>query len=138
MKAVDTNLLIYINDPRDPIKQEIAASLVANLTEGILLWQVACEYLAASRKLEPFGYNRTQAYQYIRDLQQVWYTALPTWSVIERAQSLISRFNLSHWDSLIVAACLEASVQTLYMEDLGYSNIDGLEVINPFITVQPG
>jgi predicted nucleic acid-binding protein len=137
MKAVDTNLLIYINDPRDPIKQEIAASLVANLTEGILLWQVACEYLAASRKLEPFGYNRTQAYQYIRDLQQVWYTALPTWSVIERAQSLISRFNLSHWDSLIVAACLEASVQTLYTEDLGYSNIDGLEVINPFITVQP-
>ncbi|ELS46026.1 hypothetical protein C789_4169 [Microcystis aeruginosa FACHB-905 = DIANCHI905] len=37
-------------------KQAIAASLVANLTEGVLIWQVACEYLAASRKLEPFGY----------------------------------------------------------------------------------
>ena len=69
MNAVDTNVLIYVNDLRDPGKQEIAASLVTNLTEGVLIWQVACEYLAASRKLEPLGYDRAQAYQYIRDLQ---------------------------------------------------------------------
>ncbi|KDR59087.1 hypothetical protein APPUASWS_001250 [Arthrospira platensis str. Paraca] len=25
---------------------------------AVLLWQVACEYLAASRKLEPLGYDR--------------------------------------------------------------------------------
>jgi predicted nucleic acid-binding protein len=56
MNAVDTNVLIYVNDSRYPSEQAIAASLVANLTEGVLIWQVACEYLAASRKLEPFGY----------------------------------------------------------------------------------
>lgn len=132
MNAVDTNILIYVNDSRDPAKQEIAVSLVSALTDGILLWQVACEYLAASRKLEPLGYDRAQAYQYIRDLRQVWYTALPTWSVIDRAESLINRFSLSHWDSMIIAACLEANVQTLYTEDLGYSNIDGLQIVNPF------
>ncbi len=38
---------------------------------SVLLWQVASEYLAASRKLEPLGYDKTQAYQYVRDLQQV-------------------------------------------------------------------
>ena len=69
MNAVDTNVLIYVNDSRYPSEQAIAASLVANLTEGVLIWQVACEYLAASRKLEPFAYDRAQAYQYIRDLQ---------------------------------------------------------------------
>jgi predicted nucleic acid-binding protein len=132
MNTVDTNILIYVNDPRDPVKQGIAVSLVSALTEGVLLWQVASEYLAASRKLEPLGYDRAQAYQYIRDLQQVWYTALPTWSVIDRAENLMSRFSLSHWDSMIVAACLEASVQTLYSEDFGYSNIDGLRIVNPF------
>jgi len=132
MNAVDTNILIYVNDPRDSVKQETAASLVSNLTEGILLWQVACEYLAASRKLESLGYDRAQAYQYIRDLQQVWYTALPTWNVIDRAENLMSRFNLSHWDSMIIAACLEANVHTLYTGDLGYSSIDGLEIVNPF------
>ncbi|KGF73172.1 hypothetical protein DO97_02360 [Neosynechococcus sphagnicola sy1] len=132
MNAVDTNILIYVNDPRDPVKQGVAIALVSALTEGVLLWQVACEYLAASRKLESLGYNRAQAYQYIRDLQQVWYTALPTWSVIDRAENLMSHFNLSHWDSMIIAACLEADTHTLYTEDLGYSSIDGLKIVNPF------
>ena len=132
MNAVDTNSLIYVNDPRDSVMQQAAAYLVSNLTEGILLWQVACEYLAVSRKLESLGYDRAQAYQNIRDLQQVWYTALPTWSMIDRAENLMSRFNLSHWDSMIIAACLEANVHTLYTEDLGYSSIDGLKIVNPF------
>ncbi len=132
MNAVDTNILMYVNDLRDPGKQAIAASLVASLTDGVLIWQVACEYLAASRKLEPFGYDRAQAYQYIRDLQQVWYTVLPTWAILDRAEDLMSRFRLSYWDSMMVAACLEANVETLYTEDFGYSNIDGLQIVNLF------
>ncbi len=132
MNAVDTNILIYVNDLRDTAKQVIAASLVSTLTDGVLIWQVACEYLAASRKLESLGYDRAQAYQYIRDLQQVWYTALPTWLVIDRAEDLMSRFSLSHWDSMIVSACLEANVETLYTEDFGYSDLDGLKIVNPF------
>jgi predicted nucleic acid-binding protein len=135
MNAADTNILIYVNDPRDLVKQAIAVSLVSSLTDGVLIWQVACEYLAASRKLESLGYDRVQAYRYIRDLQQVWYTALPTWSVIDRAEDLMSRFSLSHWDSMVVAACLEANVQTLYTEDFGYATIDGLKIINPFKTL---
>ena len=134
MNAVDTNILIYVNDPRDPVKQEVATSLISDLTDNVLLWQVACEYLAASRKLESLGYDRVQAYQYIRDLQLVWYTALPTWSMIDGAENLMSRFSLSHWDSMMIAACLEANVQTLYTEDLGYSSIDGLGIVNPFKT----
>ena len=132
MNAVDTNILIYVHDPRDANKQEIAAALVSNLIDGILIWQVACEYLAASRKLELLGYDKSQAYQYIRDLQQVWYTALPTWNIIDRAEELMKRFSLSHWDSMIIAACLEVNVQTLYTEDFGYEVIDDLKIINPF------
>ncbi len=49
MNAVETNVLIYVNDSRDRNKQAIAASLLAGLTEGVLIWQVACEYLAARR-----------------------------------------------------------------------------------------
>ncbi|BAZ11026.1 hypothetical protein NIES4071_28500 [Calothrix sp. NIES-4071] len=47
MNAVDTNILIYVNDPRDTIKQAKASSLISNLTDGVLLWQVACEILDA-------------------------------------------------------------------------------------------
>jgi predicted nucleic acid-binding protein len=53
-------------------------------------------------------------------------------NVINRAEDLISRFSLSHWDSMVVAAYLEANVQTLYTEDFGYISIDGLKIVNPF------
>ena len=55
MHAVDTNVLIYAHAPRDAAKQTMAVSLIQSLTPGVLLWQVACEYLSASRKLEPTG-----------------------------------------------------------------------------------
>jgi len=35
MNAVDTNILIYVNDPRNPDKQAVAASLIPSLTEGV-------------------------------------------------------------------------------------------------------
>jgi predicted nucleic acid-binding protein len=71
MNAVDTNILLYVHDPGDLTKQATAASLVQSLTDGVLLWQVACEYLAASRRLEALGYRRSQAWEGIRDLRRV-------------------------------------------------------------------
>ena len=62
MTAVDTNILFYAHDPRDIRKRDIAVELIASLHDtGVLLWQVGCEYLAVSRKLETFGYSRAQA-----------------------------------------------------------------------------
>jgi hypothetical protein len=49
MNAVDTNILLYVHDPRDPAKQAAAVSLLQSFSDGVLLWQVACEYLAASQ-----------------------------------------------------------------------------------------
>ncbi len=48
MNAVDTNILIYTHDPRDEVKQAVAVALVGTLPDGVLLWQVACEYVAAA------------------------------------------------------------------------------------------
>lgn len=47
MNAVDTNVLIYVHDPRDREKQATADALVRSLIDGVLLWQVACEFIAA-------------------------------------------------------------------------------------------
>jgi predicted nucleic acid-binding protein len=132
MNAVDTNILLYIHDPRDPTKQARAAALVRSLTDAVLLWQVACEYMAASRKLEPFGYSRAQAWQDIRDLRRVWTTLLPSWSLLDEVERLQSSYSLSTWDALAIAACLQSGVQRLYTEDFSaYPRIDGLEILNP-------
>jgi len=89
MRAVDTNVLIYAHDPRDTTKQEIAIALIESLTNGVLLWQVAYEYLSASHKLAALGYNREAAWQDIQDLRLVWRTILPTWQVQDTAADLL-------------------------------------------------
>jgi hypothetical protein len=40
MTGVDTNILLYAKDPRDLRKQQIAASLIPTLTDGVLFWKV--------------------------------------------------------------------------------------------------
>lgn len=111
MNAVDTNILIYTHDSREPTKKAKASALLASLTDGVLLWQVACEYVAAIRKLEPLGYSSLDALADVGDMRSSWTTKLPTWKVMERAQNLIERYSLSYWDAMIVAACLEAGVK---------------------------
>ena len=49
MNALDTNVLVYAHDTRDPQKQATALSLIQSQDNGVFLWQVACEYLASSR-----------------------------------------------------------------------------------------
>lgn len=133
MNALDTNVLIYAHDPRDPVKQAVAVSLIQSLVDGALLWQVACEYLAASRKLEPLGYNRVQAWQDIRDLRQVWTTILPKWDLLDEVERLSRNFSLSFWDAMIIGACLQEGVARLYSEDFdAYHKVDTLEIVNPF------
>lgn len=133
MNAVDTNVLIYVHDRRSPAKQAIAESLVQSLPDAVLLWQVACEYIAASRKLENLGYSREQAWHYLRELQMLWTTKLPSWDVMDRAEALSQKYSLSFWDALLIAACLEGGVTRLYSEDFDASaQSEGLEIINPF------
>jgi predicted nucleic acid-binding protein len=135
MNAVDTNVLIYAHDPRDPIKQNKAVELIDTLNDGVLLWQVACEYVAASRKLAAFGLNQQRALADLGRLRRKWRPVVSQWAVLDRAESLMSSGNLSFWDALIVAACVENGVTQLYSEDLDASTsaITGVAIINPFL-----
>jgi predicted nucleic acid-binding protein len=58
-----------------------------------------------------------------------------TADTIREAVRLAVRYQLSHWDSLIVAAALLADCETLYSEDLQHRQVfdDRLTVINPFV-----
>jgi hypothetical protein len=57
MIAVDTNVLIYACDQAGPRRQKIALDLITSVPDGVLLWQVACEFLSASRKLSTQGFT---------------------------------------------------------------------------------
>ena len=135
MNAVDTNVLIYAHDPRDPVKQAVARDLINDMEDGTLLWQVACEFLAASRKLVVVEFSLDLAFDEIKKFRSIWTFQIPNAAVFDRLENLRSRFSLSTWDSLLIAAGLEAGIDRLYTEDFSaYPNIDGMEIVNPFAT----
>ena len=55
-------------------------------------------------------------------------------SLIIKAVTLRRRFQLSHWDSTIIAAAIECDCSTLFSADLSHGQkFDDLEVVNPFL-----
>ena len=135
MTAVDTNILFYAHDSRDQRKQQIAVDLMRSLTDAALLWQVACEYLWASRKLEPQGFSYPDALADVSGLRHAWTPVSPSWSVLDRLPALRAQ-GFSHWDSLLIGTCLEAGVDRLMSEDFReIRRVEALEIVNPFEVV---
>ena len=137
MNAVDTNVLVYAIDSSEPTKQAQAIDLLNELipsSTSLLLWQVAGEYLSCLRRFAAAGrFPHSDIEADMLDLLSMFPLVLPTEGVIPRSLSLTSRYSLSHWDSMLIAACIEAGIDTLYSEDLDAGmTYDSVSIINPF------
>jgi predicted nucleic acid-binding protein len=132
MIAFDTNILIYTYDQTDLRRKRIATDLLKNTRDGVLLWQVACEFISASRKLTQQGLTADQAWDYLSRQLRVFPLVTPTMGVLGRARKLHADAGCSFWDAMIFAACLEAGVERIYSEDLPGCPVRGLEIVNPF------
>jgi predicted nucleic acid-binding protein len=136
MIALDTNVLIYACDRSDPQRQQTAIQLVASSTDGVMLWQVACEFVAASRKLSTQGFSASDAWSRLAEFLGLFRLVLPSEGVLNHAQGLHVSHKISFWDAMILASCLEVGVEILYSEDVpGLDAVDRLRVVNPFATV---
>jgi len=139
---IDTNLLIYRRDPREPEKQRIAFAWIAALGRrrlGRLSWQVLQEfYEVATRKLASFGVTADLARLDVRLLSQ-WNPPEPDLAHFESAWSLADRHGFSWWDALIVAAALRQECTLLLSEDLQHNLVvdNRLTIINPFAPDAP-
>ncbi|NQV24062.1 MAG: PIN domain-containing protein [Rhodopirellula sp.] len=138
MNAIDTNVLVYSFDADDPVRQQQAIELIDQLSENsedtILPWQVIVECLACLRRWVDRGrLSASDVDQHMADVSILFPVAMPSMNMIPRSLGLTSRHSLSHWDSLLIAACIEANVDTLYSEDLGEGEqYDTVTVVNPF------
>jgi predicted nucleic acid-binding protein len=134
MTALDTNIWIYSHDTRDPAKQRAAQELIRTAKPLALPWQVGCEFIAASRKLEPHGFKSADAWaalEQMRNMADV--VLLPDVGLWSAARDLQDSRQLPFWDALLVAACLRGGVKTLYSEDLqDGARFDGMVIANPF------
>ena len=138
MNAVDTNVYVYAFDADEPVKQakaiELIDRLAANRAETILIWQVAGEFLNQLRKWEAKRRLTAREVETIfGQFQSQFDMRLPSVTNFQLSFDLRRRFSLSHWDSMLLAACKDAGVTTLYSEDMDAgTDYDGLRIVNPF------
>ncbi|MFH1109231.1 MAG: PIN domain-containing protein [Planctomycetota bacterium] len=133
MNAVDTNVLLYACDKADVRRHDIARAVIQQTEGGVILWQVAAEFVAAARRLEVRGFTREIAWARLKNFLRVYRLVLPTPPVLDHARRLHAEQQWSFWDAMIVGACLDAGVTRLYSEDLpGRRPPPPLEIINPF------
>lgn len=138
MNAVDTNVYVYALDADETAKQakalELLDQLALNRSDTILVWQVASEFLNQLRKWETQGrLTAAEVEAAFRRARAMFAVRIPTEAVFQVSFDLRGRFSLSHWDAMLLAACKEAGVTTLFSEDLNPgTDYDGLRVVNPF------
>jgi predicted nucleic acid-binding protein len=133
---VDTNVLLYGEDGADAAKQSAALAWLRALWVrrcGRLSTQVLHEfYVNATRKLRvpmPPGDARAEVRRYQR-----WLPWANDHGTVETAWAVESRYGLSYWDALIVAAAQAQGCRFLLSEDLRHQQqIDRVQVINPFL-----
>ena len=139
MNAVDTNVVVYSLDRHEPAKRAKAGDLFNRLGQAgdrpVLLWQVAGELLSCLRKWEDRGrIARTDTAFYLQRIRAMFPLIMPSPLILEKALELSARYSLSHWDSMLLAACLAAGVDRLYSEDLDSGmTYETVTVVNPFV-----
>jgi predicted nucleic acid-binding protein len=132
MTGIDTNVLIYACDKANPRKQRQALDVIASSTDGVLLWQVACEFVAASRKLASQGFSAVDAWARLSEYMALFPLVRPAPGVLDRARTLHLDKQFAFWDALMIGACLDCGVTRLFSEDLPGGEVEGLEIVNPF------
>ena len=139
MNAVDTNVLLYSIDRHEPVKQAKAQQTLQQLRAAteptFLLWQVLGEFVRHLRAWEQQGtITRAGLLRYVVHFRTALALRMPQSFVIDLALDLSKRYSLSHWDSMILGACIDAGVDTLYTEDMGSpTKYDTVQLLNPFL-----
>jgi len=113
---VDSNIWIYSFADDDPARKKKACEFLNSTRPTVVSWQVVNE--TCSTLLHKKGKNeifiRFVVDHICESCEVVDFNA----SLLESASQLRTRYSISFWDSLIVAAALAAGCSTLCSEDM--------------------
>ena len=133
MTFFDTNVVVYANDSRDQRKQSRALDLITlhlvNRT-GVVSSQVFQEYasVALTKLKQPIAVVTHQLY-----LLESFRVVLVEPPLVRRALEIHQLYQLSFWDSQILAAAELAGCDQILTEDLNADQFYlGIRCVNPW------
>ena len=133
---VDTTILVYAYDRGAGNRHEKALSLIEQLWRdgsGILSTQVLQEFYVNVRRKAQHPVTVEQATALISDYL-AWDPVVNDGAIIMEAIDIERRYQLSFWDSLIVAAAQKSGASVIYSEDFNHGQKFGsVEVLNPLL-----
>ena len=131
--AFDTNILVYCHSNSEPDKQETAIRLFRTYPNPVISTQVLSEYINVIKR------SLNLPKEEIMDvclLNIELCTLYPVnISTLKYARILLDRYDFQLFDSIVIAAALEADCAILFSEDLHHHLLveSRMEIINPFI-----
>ncbi len=136
-RFIDTNVFVYMFDRTDGRKRSIATEIVTSAireASAVISHQVVQETLnAVTRRTTPVA-TPEDAREFLDQVLSPLWTIWPGIETYRSCLTLQARYGFSFYDSLIVAAALDAGCSQLLSEDFQHGQrIEGLTVHNPFL-----
>jgi predicted nucleic acid-binding protein len=131
---IDTNIVVYAFS-LELEKKLIAKQLIkdAHKKDGCLSFQVIQEFLNTSTKKFKIPLKKEDAQRYLHEILFPICEIFPSEKLYSNALDIHEKFKFSFYDSLIIAAALQANCKILYSEDLQHNQkIYDLTIVNPF------
>jgi len=134
---LDTNILVYSFSKKDTTKRKKAVALIDEAfskNRGCISFQVIQEFfnVALIKFAVPMSYKDCQ--NFLRTALEPLCEVHSTVMLYYQTLDIADRWRFSFYDSMIVAAALQAGCDILYSEDLPHGQkIQDLKIINPFI-----
>lgn len=127
----DTNVLVYAYSKAD---HRTAAARQLLLDGGVVGVQALNEFASVARA--KLGFTWAEVHEAIEKIVILCPNPRPlSIDTHMYALSISNRYGFSIWDSLIVAAAVEAHCSKLLTEDLQHGQlVDGVRIENPFLT----
>ncbi|MGI8905832.1 MAG: PIN domain-containing protein [Candidatus Sumerlaeaceae bacterium] len=133
---IDTNILIYAHDPREPEKQKRALSLLDELQElgeGSLSVQSLSEFYSVSTKKLVPKLTHAEAAGQVAVFVAAWPIIELTARMVLTATRAVREHQLSFWDAQLWAAAYLNQLDILLSEDLSNKQtIEGVRILDPF------
>lgn len=137
---VDTNVLVYAVDQREPAKQATAGALLHSgaASQSLKLpHQAVVEFVAAatrSRRNRPPVLDPAEARRAAEDFLMAFEVLYPTADVLRLALRGAAAYQLSWYDAHLWAYAEHFGLDVLYSEDFQHDRLYGsVRVINPFV-----
>ena len=131
---VDTNVLLYAQDPRSEDKRKAAKQWLSwcwSADAGRISSQVLHEMYANLRRVAP-SLPASQARELVKSYRQ-WQPWAVDNATVDQAWALQDKTLYSYWDCLMLSAAMQMGCRYLLTEDLTHDQqLSGLTIINPF------